>query len=174
MSDYDVLASAGEHPAGSRCGFGIVSQLAVSGGGSLHLTQSARALAAQYNLSLRTAYRHLARGTTPSADRCIGRDGKTYPAHLRGGRPHCSAVARELVLMRQALNRADQRACEVGGEPTDVDTLRHLLATANEILERWRGLFPKEHENERNNMSLSVAGQDALAKEERTSDAVTV
>ena len=37
----------------------------------------------RFSLSRRTAYRCIKSGKLPSADRRIGRDGKTYPAHPR-------------------------------------------------------------------------------------------
>ncbi len=127
----------------------------VSGGGSLslsqssesgpfcpNLTQTAKAMAAEHQLSLRTAYRHLARGTTPADDRRIGMDGKTYPARPRGFRPERTSLERELALTWQALNRADKKACQHGVADNEVVSLRRIIATATEMLSRWEGVQP--------------------------------
>jgi len=104
------------------------------------LTQKAMVMAAEYKISLRTAYRHLARGTVPSADRRIGMDGKTYPAPpLRLGYNR-TPLERELALTRQALNRADKKACEQGIGFADVHALRRIVATATEMVARWAGV----------------------------------
>jgi hypothetical protein len=126
-----------------------------SGGGGLSVTQSsestlicqnltaaAKAMAAEHQLSLRTAYRHLARGTTPHDDRRIGMDGKTYPAHPRGLRPDRTQLERDLTLTWQALNRADKNACQTGIAEKDVVSLRRIITTATEMLNRWEGVLP--------------------------------
>jgi hypothetical protein len=99
-------------------------------------------MAAKHQLSLRTAYRHLARGTTPSDDRRIGMDGKTYPARPRGLRPERTSLERELALTWQSLNRADKDACQNGVTDNEVVTLRRIVSTATEMLNRWEGVQP--------------------------------
>ena len=124
----------------SRCGSLSLSQNPESGSFCPNLTQTAKAMAAEHQLSLRTAYRHLARGTTPTADRRIGRDGKTYPARPHGLRPERTSLERELALTWQALNRADNNACQKGITDNDVVSLRRIVSTATEMLNRWEGV----------------------------------
>jgi hypothetical protein len=116
-----------------------LTQAELSAPDGANLTQAAKAMAAKHQLSMRTAYRHLARGTTPAVDRHIGIDGKTYPAHPRGPQPSRTRLERELALTWQALNRADQKACEQGLFTQDIDALRRIVATATEMLQRWEG-----------------------------------
>ena len=99
-------------------------------------------MAAEHQLSLRTAYRHLARGTTPSDDRRIGMDGKTYPARPQGLRPERTSLERDLALTWQALNRADKAVCQNGIADNEVVTLRRIVAAATEMLNRWEGVQP--------------------------------
>lgn len=99
-------------------------------------------MAEENQLSLRTAYRHLARGTMPAADRRIGLDGKTYPAHPRGLRPDRTALERELALTWQGLNRADKKACQTGIYDPAIDALRRIVSAATEILRRWESAPP--------------------------------
>jgi hypothetical protein len=124
----------------SRGGSLSLTQSSESGLICQNLTQAAKAMAAEHQLSLRTAYRHLARGTTPDDDRRIGMDGKTYPAYPRGLRPDRTPLERELALTWQALNRADKKACQNGIADTDVESLRRIITTATEMLNRWEGV----------------------------------
>ena len=126
----------------SQCGSISLSQSSESGSFCPNLTRTAKAMAAEHQLSLRTAYRHLARGTTPADDRRIGRDGKTYPAHPRGLRPERTSLERQLALSWQALNRADKDACKHGIADNEVVTLRRIVSTATEMLNRWEGVQP--------------------------------
>ena len=119
-----------------------LSQSSESGLVCPNLTQTAKAMAVEHQLSLRTAYRHLARGTTPANDRRIGMDGKTYPARPRGFRPERTSLDRELALTRQALNRADKHACQNGITDNDVMSLCRIVSTATEMLNRWEGVQP--------------------------------
>src|SRR6516162_8954753 len=121
----------------SRGGSLSLTQSSESGLICQNLTQAAKAMAAEHQLSLRTAYRHLARGTTPDDDRHIGMDGKTYSAHPRGLRPDRTPLERDLALAWQALNRADKKACQNGIADTDVESLRRIITTATEMLNRW-------------------------------------
>ncbi|MEI8290951.1 MAG: hypothetical protein WCH99_15915 [Verrucomicrobiota bacterium] len=100
------------------------------------LTQQAKAIASEYEVSLRTAYRHLARYTVPSLDRRLGQDGKTYPAHPRGQSTQ-TMIGRELSLMRQALNRANIKADRDGIYDDDIAVLRSIVSSAQSILNRW-------------------------------------
>jgi hypothetical protein len=126
----------------SQCASINLSQNSESGSDCPNLTQTAKAMAAEHQLSLRTAYRHLARGTTPSDDRRIGMDGKTYPARPRGLRPKRTSLERELALTWQALNRADKNACQNGITDNEVVSLRRIVSTAAEMLNRWEGVQP--------------------------------
>ncbi len=126
----------------SRCGSISLSQSSVSGLVCPNLTQTAKAMAAEHQLSLRTAYRHLARGTTPAGDRRIGMDGKTYPARPRGFRPERTSLERDLALTWQSLNRADKDACQNEIADNEVVTLRRIVSTATEMLNRWEGVPP--------------------------------
>lgn len=126
----------------SRDGSPSLSQSSESGLFCPNLTQTAKAMAAKRQLSLRTAYRHLARGTMPADDRRIGMDGRTYPAHPRGLRPERTSLERELALTWQALNRADKNACQNGITDNEVVSLRRIVSTATEMLNRWEGVQP--------------------------------
>lgn len=106
-------------------------------------------MAAEHKLSLRTAYRHLARGSTPFIDRRIGMDGKTYPAHPRGLRPSQTPLERELALTWQALNRADKKACQDGFTDNELVLLRRIVATATEMLQRWESVLPTTSTDQR-------------------------
>lgn len=100
------------------------------------LSQIAKKIAKEYQVSLRTAYRHLARKSVPSLVRCIGRDGKTYPRHPLGYILR-TPVKRELTRTRQALNRANAKADMDGIHDADIALLRHIVLSAQEILGRW-------------------------------------
>lgn len=126
----------------SRCDSLHLTEGAESGSLCANLTQTAKAMAAEHQLSLRTAYRHLARGTTPADDRRIGMDGKTYPARPRGLRPERTSLERNLGLTWQALNRADKKACQNGVADNEVVSLRRIIVTATEMLNRWEGVQP--------------------------------
>ncbi len=126
----------------SRCAGINLSQSSESGSDCPNLTQTAKAMAAEHKLSLRTAYRHLERGTTPSDDRRIGMDGKTYPAQPRGLRSERTSLERELALIWQALKRADKDACQNGIADHEVVSLRRIISTATEMLNRWEGVQP--------------------------------
>jgi len=86
------------------------------------------------SISLRTAQRYIKRGCLPSLKRTPGRDGKTYPRKTRQSR---SKVARELLLAKQALNRADRKACD-GFHQCDIEALEKISGQVLEILGRWR------------------------------------
>ena len=104
------------------------------------LTQAAKTIALEHHVSLRTAYRHLARGSRPELERCIGRDGKTYPAYPRGWRPNRTALQRELALTWQALNRADKKANKDGIHDDDVASLRRIASMAQGMLNCWEAV----------------------------------
>lgn len=125
------------------------SQMTVTPPNSSHLTQTAKAMATENKLSLRTAYRHLARGTMPAAVRRIGRDGKTYPAHPRGLCLSQTPLERELALTWQALNRADKKACQDGFADNELVSLRRIVANATEILQRWESILPTTSADQR-------------------------
>lgn len=131
----------------SRSGSIRLTQNPESGSDCPNLTQTAKAMAAEHQLSLRTAYRHLARGTTPADDRRIGMDGKTYPARPRGLRPERTSLERELALTRQVLNRADKDACQNGITDNEVMSLRRIVSTATEMLQRWEGVQTATSDN---------------------------
>ena len=133
----------------SRCGSISLSQSSESGSDCPNLTQTAKAMAAKHQLSLRTAYRHLARGTTPADDRRIGMDGKTYPARPRGLRPERTSLERDLALTWQAMNRADKKACQDGFADNELVSLRRIVANATEILQRWESILPTTSADQR-------------------------
>ena len=112
--------------------------------GSRQLTQSEKAklLVDEFKqvgikISLRTAYRHLAKGTLPSKERRQGSDGKTYPAQNSNAKTQKSEVQSDLALCRQALKRADRKAVQYGLEPAEVRELGEILRAILEISERW-------------------------------------
>jgi hypothetical protein len=102
------------------------------------LTKAAVEICQKFNVSLACAYRHLHRGTTPQIERRLGRDGKWRPAKTGRAMPPVSAVMRELNLARQALIRADKKACDTEGiNDEDVLALLKIISTAQEIIVRW-------------------------------------
>ena len=62
------------------------------------------------------------------------------PAHPRGLRPERTSLERELALTWKALNRADKDACQNGIADNEVVTLRRIVASATEMLNRWEGV----------------------------------
>jgi hypothetical protein len=102
-------------------------------------------MAGEYRCSLRTAYRHMARGTKPLSERCVGSDGKTYPRHPRGSSLHRTPLhrtplKRDLALTRQALNRANLKAARDGFETADIVALHQIVLSAQTILKFWEAL----------------------------------
>ena len=75
-------------------------------------TEQAVELTIALGVSLRTAQRHIKRGTLPAKERRIGADGKHHPLS-NGGRVR-SKSERELMLARQALARAAHAATTDG------------------------------------------------------------
>ena len=78
----------------------------------LPATEQAVELTIALGVSLRTAQRHIKRGTLPAKERRIGADGKHHPLS-NGGRVRSNSD-RELMLARQALARAAHAATTDG------------------------------------------------------------
>jgi hypothetical protein len=106
------------------------------------ITKAAVEICQKFNVSLACAYRHLHQGTTPQIERRLGRDGKWRPATTGRAKPPLSAVVRELNLCRQALNRADRKACEDGICDDELSALREVLRLGQDAIARWEGAMP--------------------------------
>jgi hypothetical protein len=99
-------------------------------------TQSAALeLVQKHSVSLRTAFRHVARGTVPATDRCQGGDGKTYPKH----RPRASKLQAELKRAANYLRRADKEARACKCSPEEIKLLAGIVQTSGAMLQRWSG-----------------------------------
>ena len=101
---------------------------------------TAKEMAATFGVSERTARRHIARGTTPDAQRTIGRDGKTYAGSRdsyrrgsRSGRPY-SPLSRDLGMARNALRRL---ARATAFSPDDLAEMRTIASAAGDLLREW-------------------------------------
>lgn len=142
---------AEEPPLVSPCGSIHLSQIfiALPAAGSIvramnatptdkpRLSQQARDMAKAHGLSIRTAYRHLARGTEPATNRRIGGDGKTYPA-TTSRRIDRTKIGRELDLARQALRRAEKLAGAEGFFPDDLVKLKEVKTIVASMAISWR------------------------------------
>lgn len=82
-------------------------------------------------VSLRTAQRHVKRGTMPAKERRMGADGKQHP--LRNGARVRSKSERELVLARQALARAAHAAVADGIQGRERELLEQIQVMAAEM-----------------------------------------
>ena len=97
-------------------------------------------MAEQFQVSERTARRHIARGTMPDDRRTIGTDGKTYlDSHnsYRHGRPRgrqWTPLVTDLGIARTAVRRL-ARAPKFMDE--DLAELRTIAGEAGELLRRW-------------------------------------
>ncbi len=85
----------------------------------------------EFGVSLRTAYRHLKRGTAPAKERNMGKDGKMHPVGA-GGKVR-SKLERELLLARQALARADLAARANGVQARERELLAEVQKAAAEL-----------------------------------------
>jgi hypothetical protein len=93
----------------------------------------------EFKVSQATAYRHVARGTTPAKERKICRDGISRPVSIMSKKcgKQRSRVERDLLLARQALNRAERKAEEDGVDPDETALLSRISALAVGMLNRW-------------------------------------
>lgn len=95
--------------------------------------ETVRRVAASREVSERTARRYLKRGTMPpnAKERCIGQDGKRYPAVRRG---YFSALHRPLAIARSNIRRAARAESFYEG---DLALLRDLVMEARRLLLAW-------------------------------------
>lgn len=89
----------------------------------------------KYNVSKRTARRHLARGTEPDEHRVIGRDGKKYPGGLYA-RPRVWSSPLKQTLMQC---RSDLRRVAKAGQFTEDDykMLQQIVNEGRSLLAQW-------------------------------------
>jgi hypothetical protein len=103
-------------------------------------TEQAVELTIASGVSLRTAQRHIKRGTLPAKERRMGADGKQHPLS-NGGRVR-SKSERELMLARQALARAAHAAAGIQGREREL--LEQIQVMAAEMQKGPRSQAPKE------------------------------
>ena len=97
-------------------------------------TEQAVELTIAFGVSLRTAQRHIKRGTLPGQERRLGADGKQHPLRNAGqGRSQCE---RELRLARQALARAAHAAATDGIQGRERELLEQIQVMAAEMQKR--------------------------------------
>jgi hypothetical protein len=100
---------------------------------------NAKEMAATFGVSVRTARRYIARGTTPDPRRTVGRDGKTYPcsyisyARTSRDRP-ANLLTRDLVMARNAVRRLAHASAFSDHNLTE---LRTIASEACDLLCRW-------------------------------------
>jgi hypothetical protein len=94
--------------------------------------ESAAEIAIEYGVSLRTAQRHVKRGTVPAKERRLGGDGKFHPGG--SGRLVRSKVERELMLASQALARAARAASANGIQVHERELLVQIEGMAADLL----------------------------------------
>ncbi len=94
-------------------------------------------LCERFKISLRSAYRHLQRGTTPASERRKGRDGVWHPAGNGGHTEHEPAL-QDLRIAQCALNRASRRVATEGCTPAARAKLAWLIDLASATLAKWR------------------------------------
>ena len=94
------------------------------GCGTRPATEQAVELTIAFGVSLRTAQRHIKRGTLPATERSLGADGKQRPLS-HAGRVR-SKSERELMLARQALARAAHAAATDGIQGRERDLLEQI------------------------------------------------
>ena len=105
-------------------------------------TEQAVELTIASGVSLRTAQRHVNRGTLPANERRLGADGRHHPLSY-GGRVR-SKCERELTLARQALARAAHAAATDGIQVRERELLEQIQVMAAEIEKGPRSQAPKE------------------------------
>ena len=105
-------------------------------------TEQAVELTIASGVSLRTAQRHVKRGTLPANERRLGADGKHHPLS-HGGRVR-SKSERELMLARQALARAAHAAATDGIQGRERELLEQIQVMAAEMEKGTRSQAPKE------------------------------
>ena len=107
-------------------------------------TEQAVELAMAFGVSLRTAQRHIKRGTLPAKERRMGADGKHHPLSNIGRVP--SKSERELKLARQALARAAHAAATDGIQGHERELLAQIQVMAAEMQQGPRSQAPNEPE----------------------------
>ena len=107
-------------------------------------TEQAVELTMAFGVSLRTAQRHIKRGTVPAKERRMGADGKHHPLSNIGRVP--SKSERELKLARQALARAAHAAATDGIQGHERELLAQIQAMATEMQQGPRSQAPNEPE----------------------------
>lgn len=111
-----------------------------------------------HGVSLRTARRIQKNGTTTPPEgfdtvgghlpaRKLGKDGKAYSTfrnryHIKNPRPFSSsAIAQAFCMARHGIRKADSVATAHGITASDVEALRRLRDLAEEVFQRWNGVF---------------------------------
>ncbi|HNW08768.1 MAG TPA: hypothetical protein PLL56_13795 [Verrucomicrobiota bacterium] len=97
-------------------------------------TEQAVELTLAVGVSLRTAQRHVKRGTLPAQERRMGADGKQHP--LSNGARVRSKTERELALARQALARAARAAATDGIQAPERELLKQIQVMVAEMKKR--------------------------------------
>ena len=105
-------------------------------------TEQAVELTIAFGVSLRTAQRHIKRGTLPAKERSLGADGKHHPLS-NGGRVR-SKSERELMLARQALARVAHAAATDGIQGRERELLEQIQVMAAEMQKASRSQAPNE------------------------------
>ena len=108
----------------------------------LPATKQAVELTIAFGVSLRTAQRHIKRGTLPAKERRMGADGKHHPLS-HAGRVR-SKSERELMLARQALARAAHAAATEGIQGREPELLKQIQVIAAEMLKGPRSQAPND------------------------------
>ena len=110
------------------------------GYGLLPATEQAVELTIAFGVSLRTAQRHINRGTLPAKERKMGADGKHHPLN-NAGRVR-SKSERELMLARQALARAAHATATDGIQGRERELLEQIQVMAAEMQKVPRSRAP--------------------------------
>jgi len=105
-------------------------------------TEQAVELTIAFGVSLRTAQRHIKRGTLPAKERRMGADGKHHPLS-HAGRVR-SKPERELMLARQALARAAHAAATEGIQGPESELLKQIQVMTAEMLKGPRSQAPND------------------------------
>ena len=108
----------------------------------LPAAEQAVELTIAFGVSLRTAQRHIKRGTLPAKERRMGADGKHHPLS-HAGRVR-SKPERELMLARQALARAAHAAATEGIQGPESELLKQIQVMTAEMLKGPRSQAPND------------------------------
>jgi hypothetical protein len=104
------------------------------------LAAEARRIAAEHKVSLRQAYRYVAKGRPPSGDVRIGADGRRYHVWLSGVAPDRVQARR----IRYMVAHVGRRAAEHGIVETDLAELETAARRLAELTETWRAWLGKQ------------------------------